>query len=193
MQEYGDKFGVRLHRAQSDFWAQGVDMVDLPLREVGIFAAIPVIDTSVLHVLNDFALDRVKGLSRDAAEKIKAEITRGMLGNKSPYEVMQGVGRNLKDKSIFTSIAARAETITRNECGRILEAAGQLRREEAAKVVPGLQKQWLHGESSRVPRITHLAANGQIRDANLPFDVGGEQLMYPRDPGGSAQNTINCS
>jgi hypothetical protein len=27
----------------------------------------------------------------------------------------------------------------------------------------------------------------------MPFVVGGEELMYPRDPNGSAENTINCS
>jgi hypothetical protein len=35
-------------------------------------------------------------------------------------------------------------------------------------------------------------ADGQVRKANEPFDVGGEELMYPRDPSGSPENTINC-
>jgi uncharacterized protein with gpF-like domain len=64
--------------------------------------------------------------------------------------------------------------------------------EEAAKVVPGLKKQWQHG-ASRVPRLSHLAAVGQVRDVNEPFMVGGEALMYPKDPAGSPGNTINCS
>jgi uncharacterized protein with gpF-like domain len=43
-----------------------------------------------------------------------------------------------------------------------------------------------------VPRIAHILADGQIRQADEPFDVGGEELMYPRDPGGTPENTINC-
>jgi uncharacterized protein with gpF-like domain len=38
----------------------------------------------------------------------------------------------------------------------------------------------------------HLAADGQVQDIDEPFDVGGEQLMYPGDPAGSPGNTINC-
>jgi hypothetical protein len=32
-----------------------------------------------------------------------------------------------------------------------------------------------------------------VQPIDKPFDVGGEQLMYPGDPdGGSPGNTINC-
>jgi hypothetical protein len=43
-----------------------------------------------------------------------------------------------------------------------------------------------------VPRIGHLLADGQIRKPGEPFLVEGELLRYPRDPSGSAENTINC-
>jgi len=33
---------------------------------------------------------------------------------------------------------------------------------------------------------------GQEREVEEPFDVGGEKLLYPRDPAGSASMTINC-
>ena len=105
---------------------------------------------------------------------------------------MGAIGRNLKSKSIFKSIAARAETITMTEAGRVLEAASQARKVAAASVVPGLQKQWYYGHSPRQPRPAHLAAHGQVRDVDKPFDVGGEKLMYPKDPAGSARNTIRC-
>ena len=193
MAEFGDKYGVDLRDAQRDFFQLGVDFVDLPLRQVGVWTAIPEIDATVLSIMQGYSSDLVQGLSKDAVRQINQELTMGLMGQKSPYDVMKAVGTNLKDKSIFKSIAARAEAITRNECGRVLEMASQARREKAALVVPGLQKQWFHGQSSRVPRITHLAAVGQIRDVDKPFMVGGEALMYPRDPAGSAKNTINCA
>lgn len=193
MTEFGDRYGINLREAQREFWQTGIELLDLPLHEVGIWALIPEIDSNVLSIMQGYSSDLVKGLGRDAIKRINDELTMGLIGNKPPYEVMRAVGTNLKDKSIFKSIAARAETITRNECGRVLEMAGQARREKAALVIPGLQKQWFHGQSSRVPRISHLAAVGQIQNVNEPFVVGGEALMFPRDPAGLAKNTINCS
>jgi len=192
MEEFGMKYQVTLGDAQTDFWELGKNRVDLPLKAVGITIAIPEIDITGLSIMQDFAADLVKGLASDASKRISQEITMGLMGQKTPYEVMQGVGRNLKDKSIFKSIAARAETITRNEAGRVLEMAAQARASKAAEVVPGLMKEWRHGAGARMPRMSHLAAEGQIRKVNEPFDVGGEKLMYPRDPAGSAGNTINC-
>lgn len=192
LQEFGSKYGVDLREAQRSFWEDGINMVDAPLREVGVYASFAAIDTTVLGIMQGYGADLVKGLAKDAALRINNEITMGLMGQKTPFEVMETVGKNLKNKSVFTSIAARAETIVRTEAGRVLEAASQARMTEAAKLVPGLQKQWMHGTVTRQPRLTHLAAAGQIRDVDKPFDVGGEPLMYPRDPAGSAKNTINC-
>jgi len=192
MNELGSKYGVDLRDTQRSFWEAGIDRVDIPLREIGIYAAIPEIDMTALSILQDYGADLVDDLSKNAIKKINQELTLGLMGQKTPYEVMEAVGRNLKDKSIFRSIGARAETITRTEAGRVLEMAGQKRKEMAARVVPGLQKQWFYGHSPKMPRLTHRAAHGQIRDVDKPFNVGGEELMYPRDPGGSARNTVNC-
>jgi len=192
LQEFGMQYGVDMREMQREFWEKGVELVDLPLRQVGIATAIPEIDTAALAILQGYSSDLVTGLTKSANRQITSEITLGLMGQKSPYDVMGAVGRNLKDKSIFKSIAHRAETIVRNEAGRVLSAASQARQESAASVVPGLQKQWHHGHSSKVPRLAHIAAHGQIRNVDEGFDVGGEKLMYPRDPGGSAKNTINC-
>lgn len=192
LQSFGDRYGVELRAAQGTFWQMGQDMVDLPLRQIGIAAAIPEIDTAVLAIMQDFSSDLVTGLTSDAIKKINQELTLGLMGQKSPFEVMGAVGRNLKDKSVFRSIAARARTIVLTESGRVLESAGQARKVAARKAVPGLQKQWLYGHSPQNPRVDHMAVDGQIRDVDEPFDVGGESLMYPGDPAGSPGNTINC-
>lgn len=192
LEEFGSKYGMEMREMQRSFWEQGIDRVDLPLRQVGIIQAIPEIDTTMLSIMQDFSTDLVQGLSKSMIRKVNTELTLGLMGQKSPYEVMGTIGRNLKDKSIFRSIAHRAETITRTEAGRVLEAAGQKRKEMAATVVPGMQKQWFYGHSPKMPRLDHIAADGQIRDVDKPFNVGGEDLMYPRDPAGSAANTINC-
>jgi hypothetical protein len=192
MQEFASRYGIELNRDQSQFWNFGQAMVDDPLRTIGVMAAIPAIDTTIFGALQNYSKHLIDSLGVDATNKIYSEFAAGLIGKKTPFDVMQAVGTNLNDKSIFNSIAARAETITRQECGRILEEASQARMEKAAEVVPGLQKQWQHG-TSRMPRVTHLAAEGQIRNVNEPFLVGGEELMYPRDMNGSPGNTINCS
>jgi hypothetical protein len=58
---------------------------------------------------------------------------------------------------------------------------------------PNLGKGWRHIPVARVPRVSHMLADGQVVKPDQPFVVGGEELMYPRDPSGSADNTINCS
>lgn len=192
MSEFGSRFGVMLNEEQSAFWQRGADLVDKPLRTVGIVAVIPEIDSNALTALQAFGLDKVKGLTADAVDKINTELSLGIMGGKQPFEVMKAVGRNLDEPSIFKTLANRAYVITHQECGKALEAAGQQRKEKAAEVVPGLQKQWYYGHSPKMPRPEHVAANGQIRDVSEPFEVGGEKLMYPKDPGGSPQNTIKC-
>lgn len=41
-------------------------------------------------------------------------------------------------------------------------------------------------------RDYHAMADGQEVEINNNFNVGGEQLKYPRDPNGSPANTIRC-
>lgn len=194
LNEFARQYGMDLRTAQGEFWTAGVGMIDGPLLAAGVSAVVPAIDTSALVALQDYSRHLVDSLGRDAAARIYNELSLGMIGQKTPFEVMQAVGRNLKDPGIFHSIAARAETITRTECGRALAKASQVRLEAAAEVVPGLKKVWVYGTAPRKhPRISHVAVDGQVRDVDKPFSVAGEALMFPRDPAGSARNTINCS
>ena len=58
---------------------------------------------------------------------------------------------------------------------------------------PEVTKEWVTVGDSRV-REAHLAADGQERLMNTPFDVDGEQLRWPGDDGlgASLGNIINC-
>jgi len=193
LQEFSRRLAVELCDAQSKSWSLGVEMVDLPLLTVGVTAVIPAIDTSALVNLQSYSSYLATNLGRDAAAKIYNELALGMIGQKTPFEVMTAVGKNLNDKGTFHSIAERAEVITRVETGRALEMASQARLEQAVAVVPGLKKQWVYGAAHRkMPRFAHMAADGQIRDVDKPFMVNGVALMHPRDPAGPAKETINC-
>jgi len=53
-----------------------------------------------------------------------------------------------------------------------------------------IAKTWLCGSGSS--RDAHSNAHGQTVRIDEPFSVGGESLMYPGDPAGSAKNTCGC-
>lgn len=52
-------------------------------------------------------------------------------------------------------------------------------------------KKWIAREDKST-RPAHANADNQIRPVMQPFIVGGEGLMAPGDPSGSAWNVINC-
>jgi uncharacterized protein with gpF-like domain len=154
------------------------------------------IDPQLLNALADYRADLIKGVTDSCRDKITSIIRRSILTGKSLADVQKQIGTVLpKGKGIMKNIAWRSETILRTEYGHILGKAGQLSMEKSAEVVPGLMKKWViraQGKGGTSVRPSHLAANGQTVPVNEPFIVGGEKLMYPHDPAGSAGNIINC-
>ena len=77
---------------------------------------------------------------------------------------------------------ARTETVRASNYGTELGAAD----------LPGNKvKVWISSFDLR-SREDHMAMDGVKVEPNQPFIVGGEPLMYPCDPNGSAEQTINC-
>lgn len=193
--DWAEKYGIETRDLIRRGFLLGVDKVDDPIRAAGFDISLPEPSLSILQASERATVDLITRLSRDAREDIKREILLGANGGKTPFEVIEEVGRNLDDPSVFGTIANRAEVITRTEIGRVQSLATQLRQEEAARIVPGLKKMWL---SSFVQRANHIVIHGQVKDVDEPFDVPGagrcpgEKLMFPRDPGGSACQTVNC-
>jgi SPP1 gp7 family putative phage head morphogenesis protein len=54
-----------------------------------------------------------------------------------------------------------------------------------------MEKEWISFIDGRT-RDDHISADGQRVPQNEAFSVGGEKLMYPGAPNGSAGNVINC-
>lgn len=182
-------------------WLSGIESVDIPMQTIGFTRMIPAVDTNVLGILQDYSADLITNLTNDALKQINQEIRSVMLGIKKPYDTMEGIANSLTDKSTFSSIARRAEVITRTEGGRIVQAARQVRAEKAAILLPALQKEWKHSLYVKEPRSGHQEADGYrvsvIESFLIHWEAGmpdemKESLMYPRDPSGTAKNTINC-
>lgn len=74
----------------------------------------------------------------------------------------------------------RLQSQARNDVIEEANAQGiRVAREWSARMVHG--------------RDTHAALDGQVREDGVPFDlIDGDKLMYPGDPNGRPENTINC-
>jgi hypothetical protein len=199
-----DRGRAELGRLLGEAWRLGIELVDAPvaaetrayghtpLRAAEINVGYYHVSEAVLEALKDYSSDYLDNALGDAWRKVRAELNLGILGTKTAQEVAVAVGHNLRDASIFRSIAARAEAITQTEMGRVFSRASQLRMEEAAQYVPGLEKQWVHAGHPKQARPDHLAAHGQHVPTDQPFNVGGIKMMYPRDIEAPISEVIHC-
>lgn len=194
-----------IQSAQEKAWNLGVDFVDEPLEAIGFFLPTGEINYQLVATMQGFSADLITNLTDDAIQKINTQITLGIMGAETPFETMKKIGTSLgTDKSVFKSIASRAELVTRTEMGRVFSIAEEARLEEAGKNLPGLQKEWYHSPYVRNPRdgtggkVNHVAMDGQRVPVNEPFiSPDGARIMMPRGPvepaSKSAKHTIGCN
>lgn len=147
---------------------------------------------NLVDVVQGFTADLIKRISGETRARINADLAVSILRGDSILDASRRIGRSLGSRgTTFGAISNRAETIARTEILRAYSVAQQASLRQMADYVPKLRKQWIASLDDRV-RPTHRRAHGQTRDWDEPFTVDGEELMYPRDPGGSPGNTINC-
>jgi len=138
-----------------------------------------------LEFLMNFIRPELRRYSRQRAELIeqflRSRINAELASGETPMQVRQNIVSILTTKSYAMRIA-RTEAHTALERGA-WEAANSLG--------VWVQKDWVSREDAKV-RPTHAAANGQTREIDEHFVVGGELMMYPGDPNASARNNANC-
>lgn len=173
-------------------WQAGLDMVPDLLVTAGISAVTGHLSSPLLETAKDFAYHRIRGLAADIMTRIRSELSLGILGQKTPWQVRQAISGSLESPGVFKSIAERAKVITELEMGRVYSQATQLSLEQAARSVDGLKKQWWHAGHPKMPRRNHLALHGQIVDIDRKFMIGTVTLRYPRDPQAPVSETIRC-
>lgn len=150
------------------------------------------ISTQVLDQIKQFSWGKINAITNDAQAKIRSELTLGLLGQKSPQEVAGAIAGTLERPGVFKGITERAEIITKTELGRSFSMASQASMENAADILPEMQKMWLHAGHPKSPRIYHLNLNGSIKPVDEAFLVGSIAMMYPRDPKAPIGEIINC-
>lgn len=170
----------------------GQRSVQEPAAIFGVNVPLIAIPQNLVDVVQGFTADLIKRISDETRSRINADIAAAVLRGDSILDAARRIGRSLGQRgSTFGAVSNRAETIARTEILRAYSVAQQASLRQIADYVPKLKKQWLATLDDRV-RPEHRQAHGQIRDWDEPFKVDGEELMYPRDPGGSPGNTINC-
>lgn len=127
---------------------------------------------------------KVRGIGPDFARRINETLAQGVgLGEGIPELTARVEG-------VFAMAERKAAAIARTETNKaanrtITEAAAEVAKEVA------ITKTWLATDDDRT-RDDHLDADGQTVPFDEPFDVGGEQGMYPGDDSFSAAQVVNC-
>jgi hypothetical protein len=118
------------------------------------------------------------------AEKVSGALT-SVLGRRLPRE--QAVAE-LEKAAAPEQWQGQVEAAAQD---RATLTFNQLQVALMAQISPAAQKRWVAVLDTHT-RGTHRAADGQTVPAGGHFVVGGERLLYPRDPAGSPAETYNC-
>lgn len=183
---------VEVGRGINGSWEAGRTMLPQMAEAAGVALSPVGISSHLTDQIKDFTWGRINAVRNDAQAKIRAEITLGLLGQKTPQEVAGAIAGTMERPGVFKGINERAEIITKTEMGRTFSMAHQASLESAADTLPGLKKMWLHAGHPSSPRIYHLRLNGEIKDVDQPFLVGSVIMRYPRDPKAPVSEVINC-
>lgn len=130
------------------------------------------------------ALDNLKDAD-SIRRQLTSELTTAIMKGDSIPAIAKRI-RGVTEKKMSDSIR-----IARTETTRVENAGRQAVFEKGTEMGLQMVKRWVSTSDGRT-RHAHAEADGQIVDVDKPFIVGGEKLMYPADPNGSAGNTINC-
>ncbi|MEX2630021.1 MAG: hypothetical protein WD341_08795 [Tistlia sp.] len=187
MADFGRAAAAAANGKADAWWRAGIQAVDAPLAagEIRLAAMFANPDPRQLLAMRSFMTSRIEGISADLVGRINREIGQVVTGLKDPFAAIDAVRSQLEGGT------GRALTVVRTELGRAYSTANQERMLQAGQALPGLRKQWRRSGKLE-SRITHDLADGQVKAPSEPFLVGGERLMYPRDPDATPKNTVNC-
>jgi len=144
------------------------------------------VDMTLPHIiewLEKYPFIFAQQVTETTIEMLRKELQEALRNHEGINEIMKRVARvfDLSEKGWRAERIARTETIRAANKGTL----------EGYRQAGVRKKEWVTALDERT-REWHAEADGQIVGIDEPFIVGGEQLMYPGDPNGSPENTINC-
>lgn len=184
-------------------WELGAELLPQAAAVAGLELGHIAISTGTLEALKEFTFGKISGVRGDLYNKIRGELTLGVLGQRTPQEVTQALTGDIRDipipvgkfgKPVFKSIEERAEVITGTEMGRAFSLATEKSLEAARETVPELGSMWIHAGHPKQPRQVHILMHGQVRTEGKPFykTPEGVPVHYPRDPNAPIKEVIRC-
>ena len=198
------KLEEQLSKAMKDANSEAVKMINKDMTDIyqtnynfeagKLDGVVPLLDKKAVYSIinapegkSPFDLVAIDSLKDRAAilDDLRHQLVNGIASGESIPEIskrVQGVMNNSLSDSVRI---ARTETTRVEAEGRM--AVGT----EAQKLGFKVYKRWVATDDDRT-RPSHRQADGQEVPFDQPFIVGGEKLMYPGDPSGSAGNVINC-
>jgi SPP1 gp7 family putative phage head morphogenesis protein len=137
-----------------------------------------------------YGLDKAKEINGTTYAMLQANLKAELEDGIAAGESIENLTKRILSETdgVYDNMsAARAEVIARTETMGSVNFGQQVTYQ-----AEGIEeKEWLATSDSDT-RDAHYAANGQVVKIDEPFMVGGESLMYPGDPSGSAGNVIQC-
>jgi hypothetical protein len=167
-------------------WTRGIRSISEPFDAAGVALSGARIDARALMASKRMLTDRITDISMKTVDKLNGALMQNVIGSKPLSETITDV-----QKILGGTPRSRAMTVAYTEIGRTYSVAQDDALQQAGAVVPDLRKRWLKSGKLH-PRVAHVQAHNQIVRYDEPYLVDGEKLMFPRDPDGSAANTINC-
>jgi len=196
MDDYKARFERSLSENQRRLFVKGVQLVDATVKSGGLTPGLPYLAEQKLESLKRYAAEHITNMDYYTRAAIRSEIDLAVLGQKPTSQIVAAIGKDLKDPSIFGTLAKRAETIVRTETNRIQQIATQDRIKQYGNQIPDLKKEWRHGYVG-IPRPGHLVMHGVQVGAGEKFALVSHKgvVFYvdgPNDPILPVGEVVNC-
>lgn len=187
-QAVANRSSTLVEQSLLDSWETGIQIIDSPLRQAGIGVSVllPAVDSRQILNIQRFGASKIKGIAAETAAKINTQLGLVVLGAQPVNDALTVITNLVEDGD-----RERSLKIVRTEMGRAYSSATHQRMHLAAKRLPGLQKQWRKSGKLHA-RPSHVAADGQIKNINDFFNVGGHLMLHPHDPTAPPGEVINC-
>lgn len=171
-----------------DLHGQGVPFL-FPIRQDEVVKALNNDYSNIAKTQRGKDIYKRMGENTDYLKKaVRAEVSRGIANGSSWLDMASHVAKGMN--SPFNRAMKRAFLITRTEGHRIQNQATVDVQKRAKGLGADIVKQW-DATLDANTRPWHADADGQIREIDEEFDVGGEKMKAP-GIGGSARNVCNC-
>lgn len=176
--------------AQRRTFTRGIKQIDSAVETSGLTIIFPFVSDQYLIAAQNFSANLISGVSQDALTRISNNIRLASLGGLKFEELINRIGTEIH-KGSMAQISARAANIARTETRRISNIASYARAQQVVTSYPGSQKMWHTANDARV-RSSHRLLEGQSKDIDEDFIVGGYPALYPQHPSLPAKESAEC-